>query len=61
MTQEEKILTLDCASENSKDDLKGHDRRMSSTYRMMDDVEEKDNWNMSFTYKMKRSGQRIKL
>ena len=60
MTQEERILTLDCASENSKDDLKGHNRRMSSAYRMMDEVEEKVNWNMSFTYKMKRSGPRIK-
>ena len=27
---------LDCASENSRDDLKGHDRRMTS-YRMMDE------------------------
>ena len=43
MTQEEKILTLDCASENSMNDLKGHNRRMSLAYRMMDDVEEKDN------------------
>ena len=51
---------LDGASKNSKDDLKGHDRRMSSPYRTMDDVEGKDNWNMSFTYKMKRSGPRIK-
>ena len=41
-------------------DLKGHNRRMSSAYRMMDDVDGKDNWNMSFTYKMKRSGPRIK-
>ena len=49
----------DCASENSKDDLKGHDRRMSSAYKMMDEVEEKCNWNMSFTYKTKRSGPRI--
>ena len=51
---------LDCESENLKDDLKGHDRRMSSAYRMMDEVEEKGNWNMSFTYKMKRNGSRIK-
>ena len=59
MTQKERILMLDYASENSKDDLKGHDRRMSSAYRMMDEVEEKGNWNMSFTYKMKRSGPRF--
>ena len=59
LTQEERILTLDCAHENSKDDLKGHNRRMSSAYRMMDDVDEKDNWNMSFAYKMKSSGPRI--
>ena len=46
MIQEERILTLDCASENSKDDLKGHDWRMSSAYRTRDEVEEKGNWNM---------------
>ena len=50
---------LHCASENSKDDLKGHDRKRLSTYRMMDEVEEKSNWNMSFTYKMKISGPRF--
>ena len=33
---------------------------MSSAYRMIDEVEEKGNWNMSFTYKMKRSIARIK-
>ena len=38
--------------------MKGHDKRMSSAYRMIE-VEEKGNWNMSFTYKMKRSGPRI--
>ena len=37
----------------------GHDRRRSLVYRMMDEVEEEGNWNMSFTYKMKRSGPRI--
>ena len=41
MTQEERILTLDCASENLRNDLKGHDRRMSSAYRMIEEVEEK--------------------
>ena len=50
---------LDCASEISKDDLKGHNKRMSSAYMMMDEVEEKGNWNISFTYKMKRISQRI--
>ena len=45
LTQEERILTLDCANENSNDDLKGHDWRMLSAYRMMDEVEEKGNWN----------------
>ena len=60
MTQEERILTLDCLSENSRNDLKGHDRRMSSAYRMIDEIEEKGTWNMSFTYKMKRSGPKIK-
>ena len=59
LTQEERILMLDCASENLRNDLKGHDKRMSSAYRMIDKVEEKGNWNMSFTYKMKRSGPRI--
>ena len=39
--------------------MKGHDRRMSSAYRTMDEVEEKGNWNMSFTYKMKRSSPRF--
>ena len=59
MTQEKRILMLDCASEISKDDLKGHNKRMSSAYMMMDEVEEKGNWNISFTYKMKRISQRI--
>ena len=45
LTQEERILMVDCASENSKDDLKGHDRRMTSSYRIMDELEKKDNWN----------------
>ena len=50
---------LHCASENSRDDLKGHDMKRLSACRMMDIVEEKGNWNMSFTYKMKRSGPRF--
>ena len=60
LTQEETMLMLDCANENSKDDLKGQNKRMSPAYRMMDEVGEKGNWNMLFTYKMKRSGPRIR-
>ena len=41
--------------------MERHGRRMSSAYRMIDDVEDKDNWSMSFTYKMKRSGQELSL
>ena len=58
-SQEKRILTLDCASENSRNDFKGHDKKMSSAYTMIE-VEEKGNSNMSFTYKMKRNGPRIK-
>ena len=52
-------INVKLCKRNSRNDLKGHDRRMSSAYRMIDEVEEKGNWNISFTYKMKRSGPRI--
>ena len=45
--------------EISDDSLMGQERRISSAYKMMVEEEEKGNWKMSLTYKMKRWGPRI--
>ena len=39
--------------------LMGQERRISSAYRMTVEEEEKGNWKISLTYKMKRRGSRI--
>ena len=46
-------------SEMSDGSLMGQERRISSAYRMTLEEEEKGNWKMSLTYKMKRRGPRI--
>ena len=45
--------------EISDDSLMGQERRISSAYKMTVEEEEKGNWKMSLTYKMKRRGPRI--
>ena len=39
----------------------GQERRISSAYRMTVEEEEKGNWKMSLTYKMKRRGPGIEF
>ena len=44
--------------EMSDGSLIGQERRISSAYRMTVEEEEKGNWKMSLTYKMKRKGSK---